>query len=642
MKPNAGKRSESQGWDRADRNEPHGRLYKRRGGLGKFFSADKWQPRYFHLKDGILYYQEGDEHVVDATADPRGQMDLTRVHFELVIEPMEGSPTPHTFVIIPHDDEKAEKWRICADHKHDMDMWVAFINKFAMMSGKSKTPPTTPGGSRARSPTNPKIIASPHPTTGHTPAKHSLKGLVLMTQGFKSKKDHDDTATATATAATISSPAPTTPTTPNTASRRRSFRKGGLKLSKVEGSLNSESIEWLMCIVIMNACFLFAYFEISHVVPLPYVPELFGITLSLPVPEGLISWIKTGFFIFTANFVVSHTMKLRQNRDRNTSSSASALLSSAPSVNTPAKSTASPLQPIIEAPAPSGLTLCPMGNTFRMVEGEAPNVPPHTWNKCDYRHFKVRQKGYKKTGKKDSSEDPIYEPIGVDCFCMDNRRDHIAQYMDLPEMKAITAKLATAPGYAKEVPPLFVFQLQLPSDPPASFFSHVEDGPGWAMCVFFRLTDSSLEGLLNPATAKPGLKFFAEWCHKCMLPEFEDWKKRFKVIASCVNIDELGVGMLAAGNAKPVIIRRTSTVFKGESKSHGDNYIEMDVHVHKFDNMAKSTIHKLSSRCGEMFMELGILIEAREESELPELLIGCVGCNKPAEDMLEYMDIDEN
>ena len=51
-----------------------------------------------------------------------------------------------------------------------------------------------------------------------------------------------------------------------------------------------------------------------------------------------------------------------------------------------------------------------------------------------------------------------------------------------------------------------------------------------------------------------------------------------------------------------------------------DDHIEIDIHVHKFNNAAKSAVHMLSSRCSEMYMEIGILVESREEDELPEVL----------------------
>ena len=84
-------------------------------------------------------------------------------------------------------------------------------------------------------------------------------------------------------------------------------------------------------------------------------------------------------------------------------------------------------------------------------------------------------------------------------------------------------------------------------------------------------------------------------------------------------------------NAKPVLIRRTGTIFRGP------NYMEMDIHVHKFANLAKQSIHLITSRCSLMAMQIGFVIEGREDAELPETLFACIAVNKPQEDSAEFL-----
>jgi len=104
------------------------------------------------------------------------------------------------------------------------------------------------------------------------------------------------------------------------------------------------------------------------------------------------------------------------------------------------------------------------------------------------------------------------------------------------------------------------------------------------------------------------------------------------VINSCTNLDELGFpSLIVSYNAKPVLIRRTGTIFRG------DNYMEMNLHVHKFANVAKQSIHLLSSRCSQLYMQIGFVIEGREDKELPENLFACVAINRPQEDQAEFI-----
>lgn len=194
----------------------------------------------------------------------------------------------------------------------------------------------------------------------------------------------------------------------------------------------------------------------------------------------------------------------------------------------------------------------------------------------------------------------------------------------------IPSQYTSIETFHPHVPPVFVVQVQIPSDPPSSLFSTAEDGPGWAIVMYFAITEDSVRQLKNLSTASPGIQLFAEHCEKAI--STPAWSSRFKVICSCSNLEELGVPSgISAYNAKPILIRRTGSLFKGPG------YMEKDIHVHKFANLAKQSIHFLSSRFGQMTIQCGFLIEGREDSELPEVLFGCVSVNKPQEDLAEFL-----
>jgi hypothetical protein len=106
------------------------------------------------------------------------------------------------------------------------------------------------------------------------------------------------------------------------------------------------------------------------------------------------------------------------------------------------------------------------------------------------------------------------------------------------------------------------------------------------------------------------------------------------VICSSSNLSDIGVpSAINAYNGKPILIRKTGTIFRG------DNYLEKDIHVHKFANMAKQSIYLLSSRCSKLYMQIGFVIEGRENSELPETLCACIGLNLPQDELtMEIFD----
>jgi len=81
-----------------------------------------------------------------------------------------------------------------------------------------------------------------------------------------------------------------------------------------------------------------------------------------------------------------------------------------------------------------------------------------------------------------------------------------------------------------------------------------------------------------------------------------------QVINSCLNLEELGMPQVVMSyNAKPVLIRRTGTLFRGVG------LLEMDIHVHKFASLAKRSIHLISSKCGLMYMQIGFVIEVCDD-----------------------------
>jgi hypothetical protein len=52
------------------------------------------------------------------------------------------------------------------------------------------------------------------------------------------------------------------------------------------------------------------------------------------------------------------------------------------------------------------------------------------------------------------------------------------------------------------VPPVFVIQIQIPSDPPSGFFTSAEDGPGWAILMYYRISEvRPVRGKLMPECA---------------------------------------------------------------------------------------------------------------------------------------------
>ena len=126
----------------------------------------------------------------------------------------------------------------------------------------------------------------------------------------------------------------------------------------------------------------------------------------------------------------------------------------------------------------------------------------------DNRIFNVRKgPNYNRNKEKAPSAPALYEPIAMDVFCTRSRLDHVAPRFELPSTSGIDTHNAF-------VPPLFVIQVQLPSQPPSSLFASEEDGPGWALVITFQITEDTCRQLKDLSTASPAVRLFAQWCEK--------------------------------------------------------------------------------------------------------------------------------
>lgn len=133
-----------------------------------------------------------------------------------------------------------------------------------------------------------------------------------------------------------------------------------------------------------------------------------------------------------------------------------------------------------------------------------------------------------------------------------------------------------------------------------------------------------------------------------------DCRGRFKVIASCRNLEELALPAFIANysasrrvllfacaidrwlrlgpcshppltpdtqqhtpDGKPVLITKSGSLHQGA------NYLEMSIRVHRFSYLAKKGLATLRGRFAQMVLDVAFLVEGRGDEELPEQLLGC-------------------
>jgi len=133
-----------------------------------------------------------------------------------------------------------------------------------------------------------------------------------------------------------------------------------------------------------------------------------------------------------------------------------------------------------------------------------------------------------------------------------------------------------------------------------------------------------LEKPKNEQTA--AVKLFVKWCNNC--DNFE-MRSRFKVMGLVRNLKKHNLGWIAPYNGKPVLITNSGSVHRGvmsmPSSNSGVRFIEIVSNVHAWVYMAKKGFLAMIPKFENMQIDVGMTIEARENDELPECILGSVG-----------------
>jgi len=242
------------------------------------------------------------------------------------------------------------------------------------------------------------------------------------------------------------------------------------------------------------------------------------------------------------------------------------------------------------------------------------------WNEVSTRFDLRVGPDYATNKKKEPAGPPLCELLGMDLVRCDTRIDNIGQYLDFPK------EWVDGEGNDKTGSPrLFLVNVQIPTEGLGggitSFFSDIDDGEGVSLVFYFRMKAEV------GAASTPASGLFQRFCQGAPDSETDScaaWKGRFKVIVSIKDIELYGLpSFIANYNGKPVLIRSTGKVYRGE------DYVEQDINCHAFGSVARKALGVLANKFPSMKFNIGFIIESRSDDEMPECLLGCGSLNQP-------------
>lgn len=232
-----------------------------------------------------------------------------------------------------------------------------------------------------------------------------------------------------------------------------------------------------------------------------------------------------------------------------------------------------------------------------------------SWSGCEANTFRVRQVGYKQSKEKAPSIDSLYEAVGMDLLKADNKIEGVHTLLQIPPPRPEDdLELIKKSG----LPRIFMVNIQTPLKTPSPWGSN---DPGASVVLYFSIKPETAKAAAEDSD-RPEIKLLKKFVKTHH--QDDSVRRKFKGIGIAANFDDLGLPKQTKGlNGKPVILFKTAFI------QMAPETMEINVRVHSFGLMAKAMLANFMSAAPNIKIKAAFLLEGEDDSELPEVVIGC-------------------
>lgn len=236
------------------------------------------------------------------------------------------------------------------------------------------------------------------------------------------------------------------------------------------------------------------------------------------------------------------------------------------------------------------------------------------WCPVSSAKFNVRQgPDYSSTGAKAPSQPALYECIGVDLYRSRKPVYHMASQLRLPDVSCVRNNLSTS------VPSMLFLNVMVPAGSP-SMFSQKTNGETVNVLFCFVMKQETADALQNLETAPPSVRLLEKYFRQAR--EDPLIANRFKLMGSVKNWEQAELpSMLKSFNGKPTLVTKSGEWYY--NWKDGQGYAELDCNTAHWCYMARKGLHSAWKNIGLAVFDFGVVVEAREDEEMPEQILAC-------------------